>query len=153
MSYRLRLSFKTVKKGKDTMNKEEYIDAINNYWLGECGGENVGLNSEECAVVLGGMREAERTYGDTKDMSEEQYDRVVDQLADKLVEECFANALKSIIAQRGIKLGFVASQLGYKAQSYLNSKLSKDSFNRRELLQLKSILKLEDEEFLALLSV
>lgn len=135
------------------MNKEDYIDAINNYWLGECGGENVGLNSEECSMILSFMKEAEYTYGDTKDMSEEQYDRVVEQLADKLVDERFSNALKSIIAKRGIKLGFVASQLGYKAQSYLNSKLNKDSFNRRELLQLKSILKLEDEEFLALLSV
>lgn len=135
------------------MKKEDYIDAINNYWLGECGGENVGLNSEECSVVLCGMRDAEHTYGDTKNMSEEQYDRVVDQLADKLVEECFANALKSIIAKRGIKLGFVASQLGYKAQSYLNSKLNKDSFTRKELLQLKNILKLENDEFMALLSV
>lgn len=135
------------------MKKEDYIDAINNFWLGDCGGENVGLNSEECSVVLCGMRDAERTYGDTKDMSEEQYDRVVGQLADKLVEERFSNALKTIIAKRGIKLGFVASQLGYKAQSYLNSKLSKDSFNRRELLQLKNILKLENDEFLALLSV
>lgn len=152
MSNRLRLSFKS-KKGKDVMNKEDYIDAINNYWLGECGGENVGLNSEECAVVLGGMREAERTYGDTKDMSEEVYDRVVEQLADKLVDECFANKLKSMIAQRGIKLGFVASQLGYKAQSYLNSKLNKDSFTRKELMQLKNILKLENDEFMALLSV
>lgn len=135
------------------MNKEDYIDAINNYWLGECGGENVGLNSEECSVVLCGMRDAERTYGDTKDMSDEQYDRVVEQLADKLVEERFANKLKSMIAQRGIKLGFVASQLGYKAQSYLNSKLNKDSFTRKELMQLKSILRLENDEFMALLSV
>ena len=152
MSNRLRLSFKS-KKGKDVMNKEDYIDAINNYWLGECGGENVGLNSEECSVVLCGMRDAERTYGDTKEMSEEVYDRVVEQLADKLVEERFSNALKSIIAKRGIKLGFVASQLGYKAQSYLNSKLSKDSFTRKELMQLKNILKLENDEFMALLSV
>lgn len=152
MSNRLRLSFKS-KKGKDVMNKEDYIDAINNYWLGECGGENVGLNSEECSVVLCGMRDAERTYGDTKDMSDEQYDRVVEQLADKLVEERFANKLKSMIAQRGIKLGFVASQLGYKAQSYLNSKLNKDSFTRKELMQLKSILRLENDEFMALLSV
>ena len=135
------------------MNKEDYIDAINNYWLGDCGGDAAGLNSEECAVVLGGMRDAERTYGDTKDMSDEQYDRVVEQLADKLVEERFANKLKSMIAQRGIKLGFVASQLGYKAQSYLNSKLNKDSFTRKELMQLKNILKLENDEFMALLSV
>ena len=54
------------------MNKEEYIDAINNYWLGECGGENVGLNSEECSTILSFMKEAEYTYGDTKDMSEEE---------------------------------------------------------------------------------
>jgi len=135
------------------MNKEEYIDAINNYWLGECGGENVGLNSEECSTILSFMKEAEYTYGNTKNMSEEVYDRVVEQLADKLVEECFANKLKSMIAKRGIKLGFVASQLGYKAQSYLNSKLSKDSFSRKELMQLKNILKLENDEFMALLSV
>lgn len=152
MSNRLRLSFKS-KKGKDVMNKEDYIDAINNYWLGECGGENVGLNSEECSTILSFMKEAEYTYGNTKDMSEEVYDRVVEQLADKLVEELFANKLKSMIAQRGIKLGFVASQLGYKAQSYLNSKLNKDSFTRKELLQLKNILKLENDEFMALLSV
>ena len=135
------------------MNKEDYIDAINNYWLGECGGENVGLNSEECSTILSFMKEAEYTYGDTKDMSDEQYDRVVEQLADKLVEERFANKLKSMIAQRGIKLGFVTSQLGYKAQSYLNSKLNKDSFTRKELMQLKSILRLENDEFMALLSV
>ena len=135
------------------MNKEDYIDAINNFWLGDCGGDTVGLNSEECSTILSFMKEAEYTYGDTKDMSEEVYDRVVEQLADKLVEECFANKLKSIIAQRGIKLGFVASQLGYKAQSYLNSKLNKDSFTRKELMQLKSILRLENDEFMALLSV
>ena len=34
------------------MNKEEYIDAINNYWLGECGGENVGWVIRRSLILI-----------------------------------------------------------------------------------------------------
>lgn len=71
--------------------KDKYIDAINAFWFGGCYAKDVGLNEIQIAKIFTVMSEnglnSESANYNKFNLSDEQIDNIIDELADDFARE------------------------------------------------------------------
>ena len=73
------------------MTKEQYIDDINNFWFGACYTRDVNLTEQQkdkvCTTMLENGLSIESTNYNKYNLTDEEIDKIVEELADDFVSE------------------------------------------------------------------